>query len=322
MPFASREAHEVARLERERVAERLERLRVERLRGLLVADVDGGVVDHLPSLSSLQSPRMILDNGVVRTMDPALPVARALAIAGERVAGGVGTHETVLPTPEVVDLRGRCVVPGFTDSHVHFPTWALGQRDLGLDGVTSLAEALDRVRGAAPTGRLDPRAGLALRGLGGRADEGGAGRGHGRDAGGAVGEGPPLAVAELGGARARGRRPRGRGRGRRAQRARRPDRRPPRGGGLALPRALPVRLRRRVARGHAGGRQARAQPRRHRGARQGRLDRRARDLPAAPAAGGAHAPRLAVAPVEEAPGARGARASAPASATTSSGSAT
>ena len=89
---------------------------------------------------------MILDNGIVRTMDAALPVARALAIAGERVAGGVGVHERALPTPEVVDLGGRCVVPGFTDSHVHFPTWSLGQRDLSLDGVASLAEALDRVR--------------------------------------------------------------------------------------------------------------------------------------------------------------------------------
>jgi len=89
---------------------------------------------------------MILDNGVVRTMDSSLPVARALAIAGERVAGGVGVHETSLPTPDVVDLRGRCVVPGFTDSHVHFPTWSLGLRDLSLDGVTSLAEALERVR--------------------------------------------------------------------------------------------------------------------------------------------------------------------------------
>ena len=86
-------------------------------------------------------------------MDPALPVARALAIAGERIAGGVGTHETALPTPDVVDLGGRCVVPGFTDSHVHFPTWSLGQRDLGLDGVRSLAEALARVRAHEPRGR-------------------------------------------------------------------------------------------------------------------------------------------------------------------------
>ncbi len=91
---------------------------------------------------------MILENGTIRTLDPALPVARALAIAGDRVAGGVGTHEPALPTPDVVDLRGRSVVPGFTDSHVHFPTWSIGQRDLSLDGVGSLAEALDRVRGA------------------------------------------------------------------------------------------------------------------------------------------------------------------------------
>jgi predicted amidohydrolase YtcJ len=95
---------------------------------------------------------VILENGVIRTMDTALPVQRALAIAGDRIAGGVGTHETVLPTREHVDLGGRCVLPAFTDSHVHFPTWSLAQDDVQLDGVGSLAEALDRVR-AAPPGR-------------------------------------------------------------------------------------------------------------------------------------------------------------------------
>ena len=58
---------------------------------------------------------MILDNGVIRTLDPSLPTAGALAIAGPHVAGGVGTHEWVLPTPERVDLAGRCVLPAFTD---------------------------------------------------------------------------------------------------------------------------------------------------------------------------------------------------------------
>lgn len=80
-------------------------------------------------------------------MDASLPTARALAIAGAEVAGGVGTHELALPTPERVDLGGRCVVPGFTDSHVHFPTWALVQRQVRLEGCVSLAEAVDRVRG-------------------------------------------------------------------------------------------------------------------------------------------------------------------------------
>ncbi|MFN2468974.1 MAG: amidohydrolase [Gaiellaceae bacterium] len=95
---------------------------------------------------------MILENGVIRTMEPSLPVARGLAIAGDVVAGGVGTHERALPSPERVDLRGRCVVPGFTDSHVHFPRWAAAQRQVRLEGARSLEETLARVRDAAGTG--------------------------------------------------------------------------------------------------------------------------------------------------------------------------
>jgi predicted amidohydrolase YtcJ len=104
---------------------------------------------------------MILENGLIRTMDASVPTQRALAIAGERVAGGIGTHETALATPDVVDLGGRCVLPGLTDAHVHFPSWALAQRQVRLEGVTSLEEALRRVRGA------DARGGV-LRGLGWR----------------------------------------------------------------------------------------------------------------------------------------------------------
>jgi predicted amidohydrolase YtcJ len=91
---------------------------------------------------------MILENGVVRTMEPSLPLARSLAIAGERIAGGVGTHETVLPGPERIDLGGRCVLPGFTDSHVHFPTWALARHEVRLEDTRSLDEALALVRAA------------------------------------------------------------------------------------------------------------------------------------------------------------------------------
>src|SRR5690348_17756949 len=85
-------------------------------------------------------------------MEPSLPTARGLAIAGEWIAGGVGPHETALASPEVVDLGGRIVVPGFTDSHVHFPTWALAQSQVNLDGCANLDEALARVAGAQRTG--------------------------------------------------------------------------------------------------------------------------------------------------------------------------
>jgi len=93
---------------------------------------------------------VILENGLVRTLDPQVPTQRALAIAGARIAGGVGVHETALASPEVVDLGGRVVVPGFTDSHVHFPTWALAQSEVRLDGCASIDEALARLRDAAP----------------------------------------------------------------------------------------------------------------------------------------------------------------------------
>ena len=110
---------------------------------------------------------MIFENGVIRTMDPSLPTARGLAIAGDRIAGGVGPHETALASPDRVDLGGRCVVPGFTDSHVHFPTWAMAQNEVRLEDTHSLAEALARVRAALP----DVRPGTWLRGRGWRSGD-------------------------------------------------------------------------------------------------------------------------------------------------------
>jgi predicted amidohydrolase YtcJ len=104
---------------------------------------------------------MILRNGTIRTLDPSLPTVSSLWIAGERIAGGVGVHEEVLPSPETINLGGRCVLPGFTDSHVHFPTWALSRHDVPLHGCGSVAEALERVRST-------PRRGSWLRGQGWR----------------------------------------------------------------------------------------------------------------------------------------------------------
>jgi predicted amidohydrolase YtcJ len=110
---------------------------------------------------------VILENGTIRTMDASIPVARAVAIAGERVAGGVGTHETALASPDRVDLGGRCVMPGFSDAHVHFPSWAVAQREVRLEDSASLDETLQRVAEAA--GSVEP--GRWLRGRGWRSGD-------------------------------------------------------------------------------------------------------------------------------------------------------
>ncbi len=213
-------------------------------------------------------------------MDPSLPSARALAVAGDRVAGGVGAHETALPTPDVVDLGGRCVLPGFTDSHVHFPTWSLSQHDVRLEGVSGLGEALERVR-------THPRRGSWIRGTGWRSAEwetqptsGALDEVTGEHARDAVVEGLPLGLAQLLCARPRVRRPPGAGRCGRASRERRADRSPARGVGLAVPRSLRDAERGRVRRRDARGSPDRREPRRHGDPRQGRLARRTGDLPA------------------------------------------
>src|SRR5256714_12688955 len=100
-------------------------------------------------------------------MEPSLPTARGLAIAGEWIVGGVGTHENALPSAERVDLGGRCVLPGFTDSHVHFPTWAIAQHEVRLEDTRTLEEALARIREALPM----VRPGTWLRGRGWRSDD-------------------------------------------------------------------------------------------------------------------------------------------------------
>ncbi|RLC78634.1 MAG: amidohydrolase [Chloroflexi bacterium] len=88
----------------------------------------------------------LLVNGRIYTMDAERPRAPALAIAGERVlAVGDDLHDLLAPGGEVRDLGGRCVLPGLTDSHIHFTGYALSLRMLDLADAASLSEMLTAV---------------------------------------------------------------------------------------------------------------------------------------------------------------------------------
>jgi predicted amidohydrolase YtcJ len=103
---------------------------------------------------------IVFAGGTIRTMDPARPVARSLVVDGHRIVA----VDSEPAGAERIDLDGRCVLPGFTDSHVHFPTWALTRRELQLHGSREevLARVADAVRDAQP--------GRWLRGFGWTAD--------------------------------------------------------------------------------------------------------------------------------------------------------
>ncbi len=70
---------------------------------------------------------IILYNGFVWTVDKKNSAAEAIAIRGERIMA-VGSNEQVMklagPRTQKIDLRGRMVVPGFNDNHVHFASAA------------------------------------------------------------------------------------------------------------------------------------------------------------------------------------------------------
>jgi len=94
---------------------------------------------------------LVLYNGDIHTMDAATPRAQAVAIAGNRVLA-VGSDAKVLsPKGEGVNLRGRTVVPGFTDSHLHFMSYGLSLKQIDLAKVPTLEEALARVAARAQT---------------------------------------------------------------------------------------------------------------------------------------------------------------------------
>lgn len=75
---------------------------------------------------------LLFTGGPVFTADAVRSRASAVAVAGGRIlAVGHDLAELVGPRTEVVDLRGRFLVPGFQDAHVH-PVWG-GMERLACD---------------------------------------------------------------------------------------------------------------------------------------------------------------------------------------------
>lgn len=88
--------------------------------------------------------QLFFGNGTIRTLSPSEPIASSLTIVGNTV---VAVDEASFEGPDAarIDLGGRCVVPGFTDSHVHFLMWSMAQRQVRLEGCRSLRDVLDVV---------------------------------------------------------------------------------------------------------------------------------------------------------------------------------
>jgi len=76
-----------------------------------------------PAQNNPLVPDLLVHNADIRTMHPRNPRMEALAVTGNRIAI-LGNSTDLLrlagPRTRVIDAKGRLVVPGFNDAHLHF----------------------------------------------------------------------------------------------------------------------------------------------------------------------------------------------------------
>ena len=106
----------------------------------------GVTIVSTPAQTPQQHADRIFVNGKVWTGDDARPQAQALAVSGDKILA-VGSNEELralaAADTAVIDLQGHLVVPGFQDSHLHFPGRSVNEVD--LHGTETLKEFQQRL---------------------------------------------------------------------------------------------------------------------------------------------------------------------------------
>lgn len=102
-----------------------------------------------PSMAQTLATDTILHNANIVTLDPARPQATAIAIH-DGIVVATGTDQEILARrteqTQVLDIRGRTVVPGLNDSHLHAVRGGrFYNTELRWDGVKSLERGLQMV---------------------------------------------------------------------------------------------------------------------------------------------------------------------------------
>src|SRR3977135_935395 len=101
-------------------------------------------------------PELILYNGNLWTVNPRQPRAQAVAISGGRFLA-IGSNDEVLAlaagNAKKIDLGGKTVLPGFSESHSHPAEAGLSHLRMVDCDLRSIAEIL---KGVARAGRHPP----------------------------------------------------------------------------------------------------------------------------------------------------------------------
>ncbi len=91
---------------------------------------------------------LILINGHIWTSTSASSFAEAVAIQGNQiiqVGKSADIKKLADQNTQVIDLKGRLVIPGFNDAHIHFLNGSLGLSEVELTGADTIEEVLKRI---------------------------------------------------------------------------------------------------------------------------------------------------------------------------------
>ena len=96
-----------------------------------------------------ESADLVFKNGAIYTADAARSWADAVAIKGGRiiyVGPDTGVQRYVSPATRVIDLQGKMLLPGFTDSHVHPVSSGMQLNDCVLNNIATVPAVLEVVK--------------------------------------------------------------------------------------------------------------------------------------------------------------------------------
>lgn len=129
---------------------------------IFIAVVSAGLAQLAHAQSA--APDLILHHGKVVTVDERFSIQQAIAIRGDRIQA-VGTDAAILqlkgPSTELLDLKGKMVIPGLIDSHSHPLFASLAEFDHAIPQMDSVQDVLDYF--AARAKAVPPGSWLVLR---------------------------------------------------------------------------------------------------------------------------------------------------------------
>jgi predicted amidohydrolase YtcJ len=106
-----------------------------------------------------QTADLVVINANIQTIDSKHPTAGSMAVIGDRivaVGSDADTKGFIGPKTRVIDVKGRLIVPGFNDAHVHFLETGVQLSSVDLRDAKTPQEFVERIKAFAaklPKGR-------------------------------------------------------------------------------------------------------------------------------------------------------------------------